>query len=122
MPRYRYITCGLVSPDDLLSRFRLIGANRLGFEIDCLRVTIPDDVKLDKQRGQLYLITDSDLKIKDLEPVALARFNGRMQRCDGLWPRPPHEWGHILSDRGYYPTHDGYVTTERYREMFLRRR
>lgn len=99
MKRYRYILCGVVRPEDKLSDFRLVAANRIPeTEHTVIRVTIPEDVKLTKWSGDAYSTAeDTNVRIKDCDPVPLVRYCARWTKYDNLWPRlNPGEWHHEL--------------------------
>jgi hypothetical protein len=59
--QYRYILSGLVSPEDKVSRFRLIAGNMIKSEYvgaTAVRIPVPDDMVLEKWRGDCYSTTD----------------------------------------------------------------
>lgn len=96
--RYRYILCGLVSPDEPVTNFRLIAGNKIGTDVTSskfvIRITIPEGIRLNKEECDLYSTwPDDDGKkgppISELEATPLIRLHtGRWVKCpDGLWPK-----------------------------------
>lgn len=99
MKRYRYILCGVVRPEDKLSEFRLVAANKIpDTEHTVIRVTIPENVKLTKWNCDAYSTAeDTDVRIKDCGPVPMVRYCARWTKYASLWPRlNPGEWHHEL--------------------------
>ena len=88
MKRYRYITCGLVAPDEPVSLFRLIAANKMKGQNIAIRITIPKTMHLTKYSCDEYSTVENDDKtlIQDLEPVLVIRVNGRWEQTQGIWP------------------------------------
>lgn len=101
--RYRYITCGLVSPEDRVAVFRLIAGNKLSSQGAAIRITIPNDLKLQKYTCDDYSTCENeDLRIKDCCPVLLVRINGRFVKMPTLWPQyQPHAIHEILVKQGW---------------------
>ena len=78
MPKYRYITSGICNPEDKISNFRLVGSFKEFKLTDVIRIEIPDSIVLDKCPYDGYSTTESDIPIKDLNPVVIVRYNSRM--------------------------------------------
>lgn len=112
---YRYITCGLVSPDDPVSNFRLIAGRNLN-NADCvIRITLPDHVSLRKYACDTYsTCEDQNLLIKDCKPILMVRVNQKLRHMPGIWPtHQPHQvheelirrgWRYDLKTKSYYQT------------------
>ena len=75
--RYRYITCGLVSPDEHVNKFRLIGSSNLAGD-DGIRIELPDDIKLEKWSCDSYSTTEDERTIRELNPVVMVRINNKL--------------------------------------------
>lgn len=75
--RYRYITCELVSPDDHINKFRLIGPSNLTGD-DGIRIELPDDIKLEKWSCDPYSTTEDKRTIRELNPVVMVRVNNKL--------------------------------------------
>jgi len=107
MPRYRYIVAHNAKPDDPVCSFTLftreVLRDRDPRNHAQLRVTVPDDMPLEKFDPYCWE-TKVQTPIKDLNPVAVVRFNGRVRTCNFLWPNQPETWFDILIKNGYYPT------------------
>lgn len=100
---YRYITCGLVFPDDHVAQFRLIaGRNLDGAEI-VIRIKLPDNIRLRKYSCDTYSTCDDDhLLIKDCSPTLMVRINQTLRPMPGIWPEyQPNEIHHELQKRGF---------------------
>ena len=78
--QYRYITCGLVSPDDPIGNFRLIGPSNLPPGDDGIRIELPDDIKLEKESCDSYSTTDDKRLIRELNPAVMVRINNKLVR------------------------------------------
>lgn len=77
MKRYRYILNGRALPDRPLSDYRLIAANMISHSVTAIRVTLPDSVELTKYTCDPYSTTESNIKLKDLEPVVICKINNK---------------------------------------------
>lgn len=101
--RYRYITCGLVSPDEPVSHFRLIAGRNLDKVGSAIRITLPDDTPLCKYSCDPYSTCEDDsLLIKDCQPILMVRINGRLRHMPGIWPEhQPHEVYQEMIQRGW---------------------
>lgn len=70
--RYRYIVAGLCSPSDPVNKFSLLSKQVLAASYDhCIRIELPDDIKLIKYNWDDYSSTKSDMKIEDMNPKAM---------------------------------------------------
>lgn len=78
--RYRYITCGLVSPDEPVNNFRLIGPSHLTPGNDGIRIELPDDIELEKYSCDTYSTTQDERTIRELNPVVMIRINNKLVR------------------------------------------
>lgn len=76
--RYRYLMHADTPLNSKLSEHHLFGGNNLADKQSCLRISIPISVKLTKDSGDRYSTTESDLLIKDLNPVVMVRKNGKL--------------------------------------------
>ena len=109
--RYRYITCGVVSPDDLVSDFRLIGPSNLTPGSDGIRIELPDDMKLEKWNSDSYSTTNDRRTIKELNPAVMIRINGKLvhhKELEKEWldgKVQPHEFNEWVTE------HDELYTT-----------
>lgn len=112
---YRYITCGLVSPDEPVSHFRLIAGRNLNRADIVIRITIPDKTCLHKCACDSYsTCEDQNLLIKDCKPILMVRVNHRLRPMPGIWPtHQPHQvheelirkgWRYDLKTKSYYQT------------------
>lgn len=113
--RYRYITCGLVSPDDPVSHFRLIAGRNLNHADSVIRITLPDNVSLCKYSCDPYsTCEDNSLLIKDCKPILMVRVNQKLRHMPGIWPEyQPHQIYQELNRRGWHydaKTHSYYQT------------
>lgn len=77
MKRYRYILNGTASPNEPLSDYRLIANNMISNDITAIRITLPDEVELTKYACDPYSTTDSNIKLKDLDPVVICKINNK---------------------------------------------
>lgn len=66
MKRYRYITSGIALGEHKISDFRLIGGNNINAEYKALRVTIPDDLELEKLSCDSYSTTKDTRTLDEL--------------------------------------------------------
>lgn len=74
-PRYRYILSGGVKPTDPIGDYRLVAANHIDPEyggMDVIRVTLPDDLVLEKWACDPYATTNDRRRLEELECVRLA--------------------------------------------------
>lgn len=113
--RYRYITCGLVAPDDHVAQFRLIAGRNLDNADSVIRITLPDNVNLRKYSCDTYsTCEDQNLLIKDCKPILMVRINRKLLHMPGIWPEyQPHQIYHELNQRGWrydIQTHSYYQT------------
>ena len=113
--RYRYITCGLVSPDDHVAQFRLIAGRNLNNADSVIRITLPDNINLCKYSCDPYsTCEDTNLLIKDCKPILMVRVNRKLRHMPGIWPEyQPHQIYHELNRRGWRydtQTHSYYQT------------
>lgn len=121
MPRYRYITAGIVHMDDQVNQFRLVAGNKLGMlrnTLTMLRVTIPDDMELTKYDCDEYSTTDDTRQIVELHPLPMSRVNGRLKAFPELLYDPRETWEDAMRSRyGLWPTTDGtWLTKDRWVE------
>lgn len=91
MKRYRYIGCGQTKVEDCIRYYRLL-SNRNYMGGSCIRVEIPDDMKLEKYSCDSYSTTEDERLIKDLNPCAMIYRNGKWIICNELLKYPMHEW------------------------------
>lgn len=70
--RYRYIASGECHISDPISNFRLLSKQALSLVIDhCIRIELPDYIKLTKYEWNDYSTTQSNIKIGNLNPKAM---------------------------------------------------
>lgn len=122
MPKYRYITCGTCRSIDKLSSFRLVGSFKEFRPSSAIRVTIPDNIKLDRYPYDGYSTTQSNIQIKDLNPIVIVRYNSRMipnVELTKKWlngevePCNFHQW---MRGKGYINyLRFGYITKEQHK-------
>lgn len=122
MKRYRYISNGCCMPNDKLSDFRLIGSFKDINPSSVIRVTIPDSIELEHWAGDGYSTTKSNVKIKNLHPVVIVRYNSKMKPnleltkdwLDGkVEPHQFHTW---MAQKGYKGLNRfGYITQDQYK-------
>jgi hypothetical protein len=92
--QYRYILSGLVSPEDKVSRFRLIAGNMIKSEYvgaTAVRIPVPDDMVLEKWRGDCYSTTDDTRTIEQLGFDMLVWTGKRWLVRNELKGYQPHE-------------------------------
>lgn len=121
--RYRYITCGLVNPDDHISNYRLVGANQIsgdnGTRFQAIRFEVPSDMVLEKWSCDNYSTTKDTRTLNMLGYDILVKFNGKWKICNELKDYQPHEFSTILQNKGFYLVlHHGYLTKEQYKKWF----
>lgn len=114
--RYRYITCGITAPDDALNKYRLIGAINIGSQSSAIRVTLPDDIELEKWDPDGYSTTTATIKLRELDPKVIVRFNKQMKTDNtltALWLEnkiQPYEFCQYFQKQGFVPSQYGYLT------------
>lgn len=128
MKRYRYITSGVVSKTDPVSKFRLVGANQIQSRSHVIRITIESDdelnpiasVKLTKYACDSYATTEDARPISELDPVALVKINRRWKKADpALLDKNPHEWHNIIVNAGYINTvYDGFLPKDDFKAKY----
>lgn len=98
MKRYRYILNGCASPDTPLSHYRLIAANMISHHTTAIRVTLTDNIVLEKYSCDNYSTTESNIKLKDLDPVVICKINNKFTASNILTEQwlssliKPHEF------------------------------
>jgi len=120
--RYRYILNGAVTPNDPVCDYRLIGGCNVYDNNDAIRIEVPNSMVLEKWSCDSYSTTESKIQIKDLNPVVVVRFNGKMKpRYDitKRWLNGEVSIGHfssIMHEYGYMPSiRFGYLNKEQYK-------
>lgn len=104
MKRYRYITCGQVSPDEPVANFRLLATNKVSKQSSAIRIAIPENVKLTKFTCDEYSTWEQDetTLLRELDPVLVVRINRKLTPMYGIWPEiQPHAVHHHLIMAGY---------------------
>ena len=113
-PIYRYITCGIVNPDDPINIYRLIAGNKIADSGDCIRVRIPDDMKLTKWSCDSYSGTTDTRTLNELGYDVLVKINGKWIVRNDLKGIQPHAIYEVMDKEGLHPFEDlGYATSER---------
>ena len=79
--RYRYITSGGVRLSDPVRRYHLIGGAWLPYDTaECIRIEIPGDMRLYKDRTRNWSTAPTDWRlIRELHPVRLIKINNRFR-------------------------------------------
>ncbi len=97
--RYRYIFCGVASPNDPISDFRLVSAVIASYFMDertCIRVEIPSDLELEKYSCDDYSTTYDQRTLKDLHAVVYDRCLHRTdEKLNEMWQAgtiQPHQF------------------------------
>ena len=94
--KHRYIFCGVVHGTDKISDFRLISSctwDPLGY---CVRVNIPDDLKLNHFNGDCYSTTNDERTLDELGWDCIFYFNRKWRKFNALKEYEPHEWHDVL--------------------------
>lgn len=112
--KYRYILNGSVKPDSPICNYRLIGASNIGNRIECIRVRILDDIKLNKYDCDPYSTTNDTRTIEELGYDIMIKFNNHWKVRNDLKPYMAHEFSDHL--KGFCPTPIGYLTKDQYTE------
>lgn len=114
--RYRYIVSGRVTPSDEISSYRMLDKQKLnGFSV-ATRVTIPDNVKLEKWSCDEYSTWDNSQPsylLKDLDMKIVARLNGEMKVL-------PIDTTLIPDDMSVDDVISDYLETNGYAKMMIR--
>lgn len=114
---YRYITCGAVNPSDKISKFRLVCNRQI--KDDAIRVRLPDDLILEKYNCDNYSTTDDSRTLEELGYDIICKIDGKWKVMNDLKDYQPHEFSDILREKyGYYITNLGYLSKEKYKEMW----
>ena len=102
--KYRYITSGIVSPDEPVSNFKLIGPSNMTPGADGIRIEIPDDIELEKLSCDPYSTTGDRRPIRELNPAVMIRINNNLVRHKELEKEwldgkvQPHEFNHWVRE------------------------
>ena len=114
--RYRYILCGVVNDYDKISDFRLIANNNLGSSSSAIRVIIPTDMKLTKYSCDSYSTTDDKRTLSTLGYDIIIKVDGKWIVRNDLKDIQPHKFHERLREEGLYPTREGYLTINKYKQ------
>ena len=60
--------------------------------LSCIRIEVPNDIKLSKHRYDSYSTTEDRRLIKDLKPCAMVYRNKKWIVMNELLKYPIHEW------------------------------
>ena len=118
--RYRYIGNGCVTGNDKICDYRLIGGNQLSSlsSSDFIRVTIPDDLVLEKRSCDPYSTTEDERTIEELGYDVLVKINGKFKIMNELKGIEPHMFDKVMREKYdmVIAGKNGYVNIERYHE------
>lgn len=114
--RYRYILCGVVNDYDKISDFRLIANNNLGSSSSAIRVIIPSDMRLEKLSCDSYSTTDDKRTLLELGYDIVIKVDGKWIVRNDLKDTQPHNFHERLRKEEIYPTRDGYMTKDKYKQ------
>lgn len=124
MNRYRYITCGVATPKDKVSDFRLIAQNKVGFASQAFRIAIPDDMVLTKYDCDPYSITEDDRTLAQLHCVPVVKIKSVWRIMPRLADFLPCNWYLHLRELGYFGTTDskiGYLPKQKFEQYCIRK-
>lgn len=114
--RYRYILSGVVEAEEPLSNFRLVAGNKLMGQLDAIRVTLPDNITLDKCPCDSYSTTEDKRTIGSLDYDVLIRIDDKWKIRNDLKQYQPHEYHRILAKEGLRGAVDrSYLTPDKYK-------
>ena len=120
--KYRYITQYASALTDKVNTFDLLSANALGKATYAIRITIPNDMTLERKTSGISHTNDKRT-LKELNGVPVVKINGKWQSkgaiIQELATLPSHLWANRLQTRGYYSTKNGYLNKTSY-EFYLK--
>ncbi len=90
--RHRYIFCGVVHGTDKISDFRLISKVTKYSLGGCVRVNIPDDLKLNHFNSDSYSTTSDPRTLNELGWDCYIHYEGKWRKFNWLKKVQPHNW------------------------------
>ena len=123
--KIRYITSGMATQDGRISDFDLLANNRLFNARTAIKVSIPDDLKLEKNDG--FSTTRDTRTLSQLDAVPVAKVNGAWVEMPCLWQYGELRfWNEKLLQLGYVQTgrqnQKGYMTADQHRRWLERQK
>lgn len=120
--RYRYIFCGVVWERPQLKGYRLLNTLKYSGG-SAIRVNIPDDVRLNKYRGDSYSTTDCEKTVHELGCDCYIVYNNKWRKFNWLKNVEPCWWFRVLEHIfGLYNCYDTIGWTddlEYYKDWYL---
>ena len=114
--RYRYIWGGM-SLEELNEPVSCWGLIGYPWAIGCIRITIPDDMVLYKERDESYSTTRDSRTLMELEAVPVLMIDGRYRTRPDLLKVPTSSWKIKLMEEGMR-IHDGeYLSRELWEKL-----
>lgn len=111
--RYRYILAHDVLLTDPVSDFMLDSAVSMKpcrYLWTAMRITIPDDMELEKLRFNSYSTTEDERTIQELNPMPMVMFNGKWKQQPALLSIPKSKWNGELRRKQLKPAESlGYL-------------
>ena len=123
--KHRYIFCGVVTGADKISDYRLISKCTKYSLGHCIRVNIPDDLKLYHYPGDGYSTTDDNRTLDQLGYDVIIFYKGKWRIFNDLKQYQPCHWSEILEYMYHlYDCFDdiGYTDDESYYTNWYRER
>ena len=119
--KYAYILSGIIDPDDPIKYYRLLSGNNMCDTSHCIRIRIPDDMKLTKLSCDTYHKTEDKRSLNDIGYDVLVKFNGRWKVRNDLKNVQPHAVHEVMMTEGYNSVKKlGFLTKKQYKAWFAK--